>query len=182
MRNKSLYLLMWVMCGSFAHAANEPAWKLTEANGGPSLTAGDLLDGKVTVLVFWATWCPYCKALLPHIQSIADEYSDQVSIAALNFREDADPAAYFAERGYTLALYPDGDKIAASFGIRATPGVLVFDGGGEIVFNLYHYMPVAKQRLKAEGEKLANWQKAARLTPLWAAELRRKLDATLANP
>src|SRR5664279_1500447 len=25
-----------------------------------------------TLLLFWATWCPYCEALMPHLQNVVD--------------------------------------------------------------------------------------------------------------
>ncbi len=34
----------------------------------PSMQAG------VDIYLFWASWCPYCKALMPHLQSIQVEY------------------------------------------------------------------------------------------------------------
>jgi hypothetical protein len=33
-------------------------------------------------VLFWATWCPYCKALMPHVQSNLDEYGKQVRVVA----------------------------------------------------------------------------------------------------
>lgn len=176
-----LGILVIALASFCSYADNHPAWSLEAVGTGATLTESDLQEGNVTVLVFWATWCPYCKALLPHIQSIADEYEGRLEVAALNFRDDGNPEGYFAERGYTISLFTKADEVAGFYGIRGTPGVLVFDPAGKVVFNLYDYMPVAKERLKSEGEDLANWQKAARLTPLWAAELRRRLDATLAD-
>lgn len=44
--------------------------------------------GKVIFLNFWATWCPPCKAEMPHMQSFYDEYSDQAEILAVNITSD----------------------------------------------------------------------------------------------
>ena len=30
---------------------------------GANVSFPAVIDGKPTVMVFWATWCPYCKAL-----------------------------------------------------------------------------------------------------------------------
>lgn len=181
MNLKSLGALVIVLASFCSYADSHTAWTLEDTRSGSLFSESHLQQGNVTVLVFWATWCPYCKALLPHVQSIADEYGDRVQIAALNFRDDGKPRDYFAERGYTISLYTEADEVASYYGVRGTPGVLIFNTAGKVGFNLYDYMPVARDRLKSEGEELANWQKAARLTPLWAAELRRQLDAMLAD-
>jgi thiol-disulfide isomerase/thioredoxin len=46
-----------------------PAWTATTFDG---VTARfpELLDGQPTVIVFWATWCSYCKAFMPHLENI----------------------------------------------------------------------------------------------------------------
>ena len=31
-------------------------------------------EGKIVFLNFWATWCPPCKAEMPHIEEIYKEY------------------------------------------------------------------------------------------------------------
>ena len=176
------WLISALLLTTAAAAKAETDWRLTDVRGEKQLVSQELSDGRVRILIFWATWCPYCKALLPHLQSIADEYGPRVSVAAVNFRDDGDPAAYFSERGYTFALFLEGDAVATAYGVKATPGLLILDGKGDVAFNLYDFMPEARKRLESRDASLPNWQKASRLTPLWAAEVRRRLDATLSAP
>jgi thiol-disulfide isomerase/thioredoxin len=49
---------------------------LTKDLAGKEVRLADWKD-KVVVLDFWATWCPPCKASLPHTQEIAKRYKDQ---------------------------------------------------------------------------------------------------------
>ena len=71
-----------------------------------------------TIVLFWATWCPYCRALMPHLQSILDEYGEQVEVIALNIREDEDPVEYLDRFGFqfrlTLRRPAPGDHLEAT--------------------------------------------------------------------
>lgn len=44
------------------------------------------LKGKKVIVNFWATWCPPCKAEMPHMQNFYDEFSkdENVEILAVN--------------------------------------------------------------------------------------------------
>jgi len=152
-----------------------PAFELADEDGTVFHYPGDL-DGPAIIL-FWATWCPYCKALMPHLQSIVDEYGGEIEVLALNFREDEDPAAYLDERGYDFRLFPDSDPIAGTWGVKGTPGLFLVDGTGRAVFSNYAIPKDAYPQDPGEdSEKLKHYQKAARRAPYWAALLRRAID------
>lgn len=61
-----------------------PDFTLTSLDG-EDITLSDL-RGKKVVLNFWATWCPPCKAEMPHMQNFYDEYGKEknVEIIAVN--------------------------------------------------------------------------------------------------
>lgn len=61
-----------------------PDFSLTSLDG-KNVKLSDL-RGKKVVLNFWATWCPPCKAEMPHMQSFYDEYGKEknVEIIAVN--------------------------------------------------------------------------------------------------
>lgn len=61
-----------------------PDFTLTSLDG-EDITLSDL-RGKKVVLNFWATWCPPCKAEMPHMQSFYDKYGQEknVEIIAVN--------------------------------------------------------------------------------------------------
>ncbi|MFJ7732286.1 peroxiredoxin family protein [Lysinibacillus sp. NPDC097231] len=61
-----------------------PDFTLTSLDG-KNVTLSDL-RGKKVVLNFWATWCPPCKAEMPHMQNYYEQYAkkDNVEIVAVN--------------------------------------------------------------------------------------------------
>jgi len=61
-----------------------PDFTLTSLDG-EEVTLSSL-RGKKVVLNFWATWCPPCKAEMPHMQSYYEQYAkdDNVEIVAVN--------------------------------------------------------------------------------------------------
>ena len=129
----------------------------------------------VEVLLFWASWCPYCNALMPHLQSIQIEYGDKVRVYALNIRDDEDPREFLDKRGYDFVLLPKADAVMKPYGVRGTPGLFLIDDKGLIRFNLYE---VSFAR-SGEFKKLNNRGKAGRLAPYWAAEIRNQIDQIL---
>lgn len=131
-------------------------------------------DG-VDLYLFWATWCPYCQRLMPHIQSLEDEYGDDITVFAINFRDDGDPQGYVEERGFQFTLIPDGGEVAKAYDMHGTPGLVLVDGDGDIRFNLYDLQKPAGKAL----EDLKHGQRAERLAPWWAARIRQEIDGIL---
>ena len=113
-------------------AARAPAWSLETAAGGTVDFPADLA-GRPAVLVFWTTWCPYCRALMPDLEALRARYEPRdVAFFALNIWEDADPVAYMAEHAYAMTLVLAADLVAEEYAVTGTPAVFVVDGAGRI--------------------------------------------------
>jgi len=149
------------------------SWSLQTA-AGDTVNFPDQRDGPA-ILLFWASWCPYCKMLMPELQTIADEYPGDLTIYAINFRDDGDPAAYLQENGYTFTLLVDGGEVADNYGIYGTPGLLIFNADNEQVFNLYDTIDQFETEV-GTPEGLSHSEKATRKAPWWAEQIRAELE------
>ncbi len=160
-----------------AETARSPDWSLLTA-GGDTLQLSDEVRRQPVLLFFWATWCPYCKALMPHLQSIRLEYGGRVNILAVHFRDDNDPVAFVNDAGYDFTVLPGGDDIAKLYGIWATPGILIVDADMTVRFDL---RKLPERELPTSDKPPSHGRKAAYRAPYWAAEIRKALDAVLAG-
>lgn len=70
----------------------------------------EVLSSDVPVLVdFWATWCGPCRALAPHVETVAHKFGEKLKVVKLDI--DTNP------------------QTPAKYGIRGVPTLLVFKGG-----------------------------------------------------
>ncbi len=170
-----------LLLGGFSQAAETriaPDWTLTATNG-ESITLSKVAAKQPVIVLFWATWCPYCKAVMPHIQSIRLEHGDAVRVLAVHFRDDdGDPVAFVENAGYDFTILPDGGDVAKLNGVWGTPGILLIDSDMTVRYDRYE---LPKLKLPGDGEKQSHGKKAGRLAPYWSAELRKALDKTLAR-
>jgi peroxiredoxin len=71
-----------------------PAFSLKDMDG-KQVSLKDL-KGKVVVVDMWATWCPPCRASLPHLDKLYEDVKDKgVSVFAMNVQEDKDDVQNF---------------------------------------------------------------------------------------
>ncbi|MEO7325680.1 MAG: TlpA disulfide reductase family protein [Dokdonella sp.] len=110
------------------------AWEGVGADGKPVRFDPDHLQ-RPAVLLFWATWCPYCKALMPHLQKVYDDAGKaNLDVYAIDIKDDGDPVAELSERGQTFTLIRDGDLIADQYDVKGTPSLLLVDAKGNVIY------------------------------------------------
>lgn len=185
----SLLLTALMLSSPVVHAAGmegqpAPALSLPGPDGNPH-TLVELAAGKPTVVLFWASWCPYCKALMPHLQSMLDQYgSNRIEVVAIDLWEDGadDWKPVIDDAGYDFRVLLKGDAVAPAWQVRGTPGLFLLDAKGRVVFdrNARQFAP-SRRNVAGITAAQGNAAKAARIAPLWAAELRKEIDALLAK-
>lgn len=162
----TVLLFVWTAAAWAVEAGDRaPAWIGSDLQG-RSVSFPAVAGGKPTVVIFWATWCPYCKAFMPYLEAIQRDYAaDGVQIVAINAKERGigDPAAYLESLSFPVLGILEGDEIAAAYDIQFIPGLLVVDGAGVVSYRR------ASTDLPA-GQTLSEF---------WAAEVREALDLAL---
>ena len=111
-----------------------PDW-LGKTPGGEEIRVSDH-RGKVLVISFWASWCPYCRKQFPVLDYLQKQVGpDQLRVVVVNFKEDAQTyrAVLRQLRESTVTWTHDrkGD-ISDAYGVTAVPRMFVIDKAGEV--------------------------------------------------
>jgi len=112
-----------------------PDFTLSDPSG-KSVRLRDL-RGKVVVVDFWATWCGPCRALMPHIQKMHEQWASKgLVVLGLDVGEDAATVAKFAKaQSYTFRLLLDAEPgVTGPYFVQAYPTTFVIDRSGRIAF------------------------------------------------
>jgi thioredoxin 2 len=77
------------------------------------------------VVDFWADWCGPCKAMAPHFERAATELEPRMRLAKLDTEAHRDIAARYGIRGIpTLIVFEHGRETAREAGARDTRGLV----------------------------------------------------------
>ena len=116
-----------------AMSAPAPDWTLQDAQGN-DVSLSDY-KGKVLILHFWATWCPYCKRVQPGLDKLYKEYKEQgLELISISFAEDegANPQKSIDDRGHHFKTLLNGDEVAKQYQVSGTPTTFFIDKKGEL--------------------------------------------------
>jgi len=109
------------------------------AQGEPR-TLTEIADGRVLVMNFWATWCPYCIQEMDDYQAIFDDYGNRVSFAFIDATDGTRETVDIAEswlsgngHGTLPAFYDTQANATADFTATSLPTTVIVDARGNIV-------------------------------------------------
>jgi thiol-disulfide isomerase/thioredoxin len=140
-----------------------PAWNGIDLVDGSQIEFPEILNNKPAVFVFWATWCPYCKAFMPYVKEIQADYAKHgIQIISFNALERGigNPKAYVDTLNFPLVAIAEADNIAEQYNIFFIPGLMVVNGDGMIVYR----------------RKSTNLPAGKTISQQWADEVRQVLD------
>ena len=93
--------------------------------------------GKVTVVDFWASWCPPCRAEIPKLQALKAKYGDKFDVLGVAVWDNPDDTRKaISELEITWPVIVGTQKLTEPtdlYGIKGIPHVIVFGPDGTIL-------------------------------------------------
>jgi peroxiredoxin len=131
---------MYASAATLTVGDKAPDFEVTTLTG-EDFKLSDYKGDKPVYIKFWATWCRYCKAEMPHLQSIYNKYGDDVEILAVNvgINDSVENIEQFFNRGgFNLPVVFDqrGDLVSA-YGVVGTPHHVLIDKEGVIAYRTF---------------------------------------------
>ncbi|MDP2911458.1 MAG: TlpA disulfide reductase family protein, partial [Candidatus Omnitrophota bacterium] len=96
--------------------------------GGAEIKLSDFKD-KVVIIDFWATWCPPCKAEIPHFIDLYSQYKDQgleIIGISLDFNGEKILPAFVSKNNINYTILLGGEEVSDLYGgIAAIPTTFI---------------------------------------------------------
>ena len=131
-----------------------PALRMTTLDG-RTITSRDLA-GKVTIFNFWATWCPPCRAEIPDLVRLQEQYKDQLIVIGVSSDEGPIEAVskFAADYKINYPIVMETPELTKAFpGIFALPTTFVV--GPELKMMQKHVGQIRPAQIELETRVLA---------------------------
>lgn len=112
----------------------------------------DFKPDQITVLNFWATWCPPCRAEMPELNAFAKEHTEINFITVNNITSESGGSEavqkFLQDKGYQFATTLDyQNKLTSEFEIKSFPTTIVLSAEGTLIDR--HIGVMSKEQLES---------------------------------
>lgn len=139
-----------------------PAVPVAAVDGTAKISDADLRSGEITIVNFWASWCPPCRAEHPTLLALEAE---GYRIAGINFRDQQETALPYlrdyADPFFATGFDPRG-RVAIDWGVTAPPETFIIAGDGRVLFRFVgplvgsdytqRFVPALAEAIAGQGE------------------------------
>lgn len=112
-----------------------PDFTLTNLNGKNIQLKEITGQNKVTLVNFWATWCPPCRGEIPELVKLYQKYGSQkMALLAVNLQEDPGQVkAFAADKRMSFPILIDNKgQVANKYQVTGIPTTFIVDRQGYI--------------------------------------------------
>ncbi len=114
-----------------------PDFELDDVDGN-KVSLSSFRGKNPVLLVFWASWCPYCVKEIPDLKKLDSKYKDKgLKIIGVNVRENPKAVSNFVKKkavDYTVVMDRDG-SVSSSYKVLGIPTNVLIDKEGAIAHN-----------------------------------------------
>lgn len=109
----------------------------------PALGGGQasIAPGKVTMVDFWATWCAPCRASMPRVQKLWQEYkASGVELYSVDTDDpspdrDSQVREFLLKNGITFPVVLDDGRATEAFAVASLPTLVLVDRQGKMAWS-----------------------------------------------
>ena len=109
---------------------------LTDYKTGKPVKLSKVINGQVALIDFWASWCRPCRAEIPNIKKIHEQYGGkEFVVVSLNVWDKPDgQAKAIKDMGMTWTQLTDATRNATdAYGVEGIPQILLIGKDGKIL-------------------------------------------------
>lgn len=115
-----------------AEGTPAPSFSVPDA-GGRGTWSLEVFEGKPVALVFFATWCPSCRAELPEIARAVGERPG-TNVLLLSDEDPGHVGTWLKARGFEIPAAGRASAAWHEYGVRVVPSVVVVGADGKVAF------------------------------------------------
>lgn len=103
--------------------------------------SSESLQGKATLIYFWAPWCGVCEASSHNVTAVHEDVADDYNILsiALEYSDEASVRDFAMRNGVAYPVLLGSRDVTSAYSVGSFPTVYVLDSDGEVVSSVVGY-------------------------------------------